>query len=105
MLGHFFFTFNKVIWSLRSILLAQFVLLVASAMIIAGVENIPVDDAVYFAFITGLTIGYGDIVPITLAGRIACVFIGLVGVTFTGIIVGIAALAVRRAWDHIHGPQ
>ena len=87
MLGHFFFTFNKVIWDLRSSVLAQLVLILAGAMVITGVENIPAGDAIYFAFITALTIGYGDIVATTVVGRIACVFIGFVGITFAGIIV------------------
>ena len=105
MLGHFFFTFNKVIWELRSIVLAQLVLIVVGAMVITGVENIPAGDAVYFAFITGLTIGYGDIVATTVVGRIACVFIGFVGVTFAGIVVAVATLAVRRAFDETHKPR
>ena len=105
MLGHFFFTFIKVIWDLRSIVLAQLVLILAGAMVITGVENIPAGDAIYFAFITALTIGYGDIVATTVVGRIACVFIGFVGITFAGIIVAIATLAVRRAFDQTHKPR
>ncbi|MFT5822819.1 MAG: voltage-gated potassium channel [Crocinitomix sp.] len=46
----------------------------------------------YFSFITTLTIGYGDIVPLTLHAKKATMLIGLIGnfysVIVTGIIIG-----------------
>ena len=46
----------------------------------------------YFSFITLLTIGYGDIAPLTLVAKRAVMFIGLLGhfytVFVTGIIIG-----------------
>ena len=51
-------------------------------------------EAVYFAFITGLSIGYGDITPDTALGRLISVLIGLVGMLFVGITVAIATRAL-----------
>lgn len=56
------------------------------------VEGWGIWSGIYFAFITGLTIGYGDLVPHYAATRMLAVVIGLVGVTLTGLI---AALAVK----------
>ncbi len=70
---------------------------------IAAIENIPVGDAVYFAFITGLTVGYGDLVAHTGFGRVISVFLGFVGIIFTGLVVAAATHAVREAWDEVHG--
>jgi len=51
----------------------------------------------YFAFITGLTIGYGDIVVKTPVGRILAVLIGFIGVLFSGLVVAAALRAVGEA--------
>ena len=47
---------------------------------------------IYFAFITGLTIGYGDLVPSHVMTQLLAVVIGLLGIVVMGLI---AALAVR----------
>jgi voltage-gated potassium channel len=46
----------------------------------------PFVDALYFTLITSLTIGYGDIVPTTAAGRVLSILAGVVGVIFIGLI-------------------
>jgi len=49
-------------------------------------------DLNYFAFVSVLTIGYGDIVPLTVVAKRAVMFIGLAGhfytVFVTGIVIG-----------------
>ena len=39
-------------------------------------------DAIWWAFTTVTTVGYGDVVPITHAGRVLAIFIMIGGVTF-----------------------
>jgi hypothetical protein len=56
-----------------------------------------VGDAVYFTFVTGLTIGYGDVVPQQALGRALAVGIGICGLFLTGVIAGIAVYAMRTA--------
>jgi uncharacterized membrane protein len=71
---------------------------------IAATEKIPIGDAIYFAFITGLTIGYGDIVAHSVAGRVISIFLGIVGILFTGLIIAVAVHAVQEAWDRTQHP-
>ena len=52
-------------------------------------------EAVYFSFITGLTIGYGDNVPRQTPTRSLAIVIGFGGILLTGLVAGIAVNAMR----------
>ena len=57
---------------------------------VSKIEGIKLGDAMYFAFITALSVGYGDIHPETSSGKLVSVSIGLVGMFFVGVTVAIA---------------
>jgi voltage-gated potassium channel len=83
-------------WPVLSIILAfQFAL----GLLIGFLEGWSFGEAVYFTFITGLTIGYGDIVPRQALARALAVGIGVSGLFLTGLIAGIAVYAMRAAID------
>ncbi len=88
--------FFEIIWHIRSLVLFFSLWLAFGAVLIAFVEKIPFGDAVYFSFITGLTIGYGDVVMKTFTGRLISVLIGLTGIIFTGLIVAAAVETIRK---------
>ena len=69
---------------IRGVLFGLTVLVLSGCIALAYVEEMPLGDAMYFAFVTGLTIGYGDIAPATMWGRVISICIGFVGVLFTG---------------------
>ncbi|CAM2107930.1 intermediate conductance calcium-activated potassium channel protein 4 isoform X1 [Caretta caretta] len=54
--------------------------------------------------ITFLTIGYGDVVPVTVCGRMVCLCTGIMGVGCTALLVAVAAdkLEFSRAERHVH---
>jgi Ion channel len=81
-------------WPVLSAILA---IQVALGLLVGFVEGWSVGDAVYFTFVTGLTIGYGDIVPRQAVGRALTIGIGLSGFFLTGLIAGIAVYAMRIA--------
>jgi len=90
--------FFRVLWHFRSINLTLLAFLMGCAAAIAYIEKLPFGDALYFSFITGLTIGYGDIVMKTSLGRCVAILLGFIGVLFTGLVIASAVLAVRKTY-------
>lgn len=74
--------------------------IVLGGCVIARVEGLKLSDAIYFAFITGLSVGYGDIVPKTGVGRLVSIAIGLIGMLFVGLTVAVATRALRDTIVH-----
>jgi hypothetical protein len=86
------FRIIKFIWPIFSSLLILIMLL---GIVIGIREGWTIGNSLYFAFITGFTIGYGDITPQYPLTKILAVAIGLVGFLFTGILVAIAVQALQ----------
>ena len=97
MLARFNHHFFRITWNLRTLYLMLVALIMSGAAVIAATEKMSFGKAVYFSFITGLTVGYGDIVPDTALGQVISVLLGLTGILFTGVVVAAAVEAVRRA--------
>ena len=92
--------FLRMIWHVKSILLGMAAIVLAGALGIAHFEKLSLNDALYFAIITGLTVGYGDIAPQTAGGRVMAIMVALVGVIFSGLIVAAALRAVAESIDN-----
>jgi hypothetical protein len=85
-----------VTWQVLATILA---IQIALGLLIGFIEGWSVGDAIYFTLITGLTIGYGDIVPKQALGRALSIVVALSGLFLTGLIAGIAVYAMRKAAD------
>jgi voltage-gated potassium channel len=78
-------------------------LLIATLGVIVGVsETWKPFDAIYWAFITATTVGYGDVRPKNRFSRCVSVLIALVGVTFTGLIVALAINAATLSFKDVY---
>jgi hypothetical protein len=82
----------RIVWPVLSGILALEALLGAT---IGIVEGWGIGGGIYFAFITGLTIGYGDLVPHQALTQILSVVIGFSGIIVTGLFAGLAVKAFQ----------
>ena len=90
-----------VVWPIFSALLA---LMVALGIAIGFIEGWPMLDGLYFAFVSGLTIGYGDLVPKTLLSRALAICIGFTGILLTGLVAAIGVQALTAALQETREP-
>ena len=90
----------RVLWPILSGLL---LLIVAMGMFVGLREGWSVQDSIYFAFVSGLTIGYGDFSPKTLVGRILAIAIGMCGILLTGLVAAVAVKALTVITDEGKG--
>ena len=85
---------HHVTWPVLSAILA---IQLALGLLTGFVEGWSLGDAVYFTFITGLTIGYGDLVPRQTLTRALAIGIGFFGLFVTALIAAIAVYAMHSA--------
>jgi hypothetical protein len=86
----------RVVWPILSGLLG---LIIALGLAAGLVEGWSVQESIYFAFVSGLTIGYGDLAPKLLLARVLAIAIGACGVLVTALIAAIAVKALNAASD------
>lgn len=74
--------------------------LIAGLGLIVGLrEGWSMQESVYFAFVSGLTIGYGDLAPALPLTRLLAIGIGMCGVLLTALVAAIAVRALAEATD------
>lgn len=62
-----------------------------------AIERLSLIDALYFSVITMATVGYGDIHPVTLSGKLFTIFIVVMGVgTFLGVIANATEIMLNK---------
>ena len=84
----------RVVWPILSGLLG---LMMALGLIIGLREGWSIQESIYFAFVSGLTIGYGDLAPKVLLTRVLAILIGVCGVLLTALLAAIAVRALTEA--------
>lgn len=85
---------TRVVWPIFSLLLG---LVVVLGLLIARIEGWRLFEGIYFAFVTGLTVGYGDLVPKHGISRALAIAIGFHGVMLTALFAAITVRALQAA--------
>jgi voltage-gated potassium channel len=86
--------YDQVIRNFRIALAVSLTAILTGAIFYHIVEKLAWLDSIYFCVITLATVGYGDIVPHTDAGKVFTIFYVLIGI---GIIATLANLTLKRA--------
>lgn len=84
------------------VLLGFLVTILALGLWVGKLEQWSNEDAVYYAFITATTVGYGDFHPTRRASKLVAVLIALTGMMLTGIVVALALNAATFAFKATH---
>src|SRR5579871_3303191 len=83
-----------IIWPILSALIVTQLTL---GIIVGLLEGWRMSEGAYFTFVTGLTIGYGDLVPRRFSTRLIAVIIGFIGILMTALIAAVAVHALQIA--------
>jgi len=86
----------RVVWPIQSGVLFA---IIGPGLLIGRIEGWRIDDALYFTFVTGLTIGYGDLTPRHVVSRLLAVLIGFAGIVLTGLVAAVSVQALRATAD------
>lgn len=82
----------KIVWPILSGLLG---VMAALGITVALLEGWPLTDGLYFAFVSGLTIGYGDLAAKGGLARTLAVSIGLTGILLSGLVAAVGVQALQ----------
>ncbi|WP_425475952.1 potassium channel family protein [Mesorhizobium yinganensis] len=77
----------RVVWPILSGIVF---VMTGSGLVIWRIANWRIDEALYFTFVTGLTIGYGDFTPKHVSARLLALVIGFAGIVLTGLVAAIS---------------
>lgn len=81
----------RVVWPILSGIL---LLMIGSGLVIWRIEDWRIDEAIYFTFVTGLTIGYGDFTPKHISARLLALGVGFAGIVLTGLVAAVTVKAL-----------
>nr|WP_245557265.1 potassium channel family protein [Kaistia granuli] len=81
-----------VLWPILSGVL---LVMAGSGFVVGRLEGWSLGESMYFTFVTGLTIGYGDFAPQHFTTRVLAVLIGFCGIVLTGLVAAVSVQALR----------
>jgi voltage-gated potassium channel len=61
-------------------------------------------DALYFAFVTASTVGYGDLRPTQKSTKMLSILIGLLGLVLTGMVTAMGVYSTQKAFERLPNP-
>ena len=94
--------------ALLTVCMLAVIYILVSALVIFNVEGKSFNtffDAVYWATVSLTTVGYGDIYPVTTAGRIITMISSMFGIAIVALPAGIVTAGYMEELHEIHGEK
>lgn len=85
------------LWVTWPIISIHMLLMVALGVMVGVLEGWTFSEGVYFSFITGYAVGYGQFTPSYFGTRMLAVLIATVGISLTGVMASVAVRALHHA--------
>lgn len=95
--------YSKGLYYLWPIVLVLLAIISGLGLRIGHLERWSPADALYFAFITATSVGYGDFHPTKHRSKWLAIIIALTGILLTGLIVAVGLEAVAHAFRESRG--
>lgn len=70
-------------------------------MVVGRKEGWSRSDALYFAFVTASTVGYGDLRPTQKSTKMLSIAIGLLGLVLTGMVTALGVYSAQKAFERL----
>ncbi len=86
----------RVVWPILSLITVSIGVL---GIIIGLLEGWSMSESIYFAFVTGLTVGFGDLVPKLLLTRVLAILVGFCGILLTSLVAAVAVKALGATFQ------
>jgi voltage-gated potassium channel len=81
-------------------------IIAVGTVVFAHLENLSLLDAFYFSIVTIATVGYGDIHPSTVIGKLVAIALIIIKVgTFLEVIAGITQVMIKRREKEIRNEK
>ena len=97
---------NRILFRFGFLLTVLVVLIIIGTIGFMILEGLTFFEALYFTFVTISTVGYGDIHPVTLAGRIFVVILIVIGIgTFLGVVANATQIILQSKQEKTRKAQ
>lgn len=99
MLQEFLTAHIGLLYELAGVFVLFSVIICLAGLLLSRLDTIPLEDAIYFAFVTAFTVGFGDMAPKSRGARIVTIFLAFFGIILVGIAVAVAVHAIDIALE------
>ena len=103
------FTFNFIklflfgLYAAGPLLLSMVVVIIALGLVVGKKESWTRFEALYWAFVTSTTLGYGDFRPVEKISKVLSILIAFTGIILSGLIVAIALYSATESFKMAMG--